>query len=414
MNSYLIKKMKKTSFWAFLLLLLLGQTPWTASARNYNRAHLPLVVRVMPEWSNEYPTVINNWDGLFLNSFKGELPPLLSVVVSIDGKDTKGMNEETFNSLLLSQGQCTIEYLVKENGANLKRRCEMSYCPTIFWAEGIDVDEPGTFPENIGMKNIKNSSAFSFNTYGFSVSGEMDMDENGILEVAGKALDRLGYKKTEEAENADLLLQLQKGRDEYNGYAITLNILDGAKYLNKIERVVWSLQVSGLNGDQKTLERGVKKALNRFCSNFPFDIPTYSQSFTTLGIAFENEQAVPGGKTFKVLKGSDAYDKGLRSGDAVIGAYAGGDTNVIFTKTRRCYFKPNKKDKQKNWGVDLFLILPVIPQFTYNNAYHYLSDNTWRGGTGSNNHFKVRSTNGNKFTVNAPFDSKRFNLKFIP
>ena len=83
-------------------------------------------------------------------------------------------------------------------------------------------------------------------------------------------------------------------------------------------------------------------------------------------------------------------------------------------ENRRYYFKPNKKDRQKNWGVDnLLFLLPIIPQFTYNNANHYLIDNKLRGYAYSKNHFKVRNTYGRKFSVYAPFEKRTFNLKYI-
>lgn len=387
--------------------------PWKISAKSYDTSQLPIVVRNMPEWSNEYPTVINNWEGLFINSINGELPPLLSVVTSINGKNAQGMSEEIFNDMLMSQEKSTIEYMTKKNGSNVKSQCTIFYHKNIYWAEGIKMDDPEPFPENIIIKNIKNASVFNFNTFSYKTGNIKEIDEQATLEAAGKTLVKLGFEKADDANSADMILELSKGRDEFNGHSITLHIYDGSKQRQGMERTLWSLRVSDLTGDLKKQESVIKTALNKQCNNFPFDMSMYSQSINILGIAFENEQAVATGKTLKILKGTDAYEKGLRSGDAIIGAYAGYDGNII-TKTRRYYFKPNKKDRQKNWGVDFFLIFPIIPQFTYNNAYHYLTDeNIWRGGPFSRNHFKVKNNNGKTFSVNAPFEKKRFNIKFI-
>ena len=397
------------------LSIFICLTPLNMSAASYDASQLPIVVREMPEWSNEYPTVINNWDGKLVNSVNGELPPILSVVGSINGKDTKGMSEADFNNLLMAQQKSTIEYMVKKDGANVKKQCTIFYNNSIFWADGITMNDPEAFPGNITMKNIKNASVFSLNTFAYKTGSVTEIDESSVLEAAGKALAKLGYKKTENTNDADMVLTLSKGRDEFNGQSLTLNILDGNKLRQGAERVLWSVQVSDLAGDLKKQESTIKSAFNKQCNNFPFDIPAYSESIYTLGIAFESEQAIGTGKTLKILKGSDAYEKGLRNGDAILRAYAGFHTGVslYWSYTRRYYFKANKRDRHKNWGVDFFLFLPIVPQFTYNNATTYLTDNKSRGGLGSGNHFKVKNTYGKKFKVDAPFEKRKFNLKYI-
>lgn len=403
--------MKKVSIFIFILLLSCFHS--NVFARSYDVSQLPIVVRNIPEWSNEYPTVINDWEGMFVQSVTGELPSVLSVVISLNGKETKGMSEEMFNDLLMSQSKSKIEYLVKKDGINLKKDCTIQYHKSIYWAEGITMNDPDPFPENVSIKNIKNASVFNLNTYAYKTGTLTDLDESSILEAAGKALSKLGFKKAEDQSKSDMIMVLSRGRDNYNGHKITLNILDGNKYRSGIERILWSLDVTDINGDIKKQEDVIKAAFNRICVNFPFEIPTYSQSIYMLGIAFENQQAVSSGKTLLILKNTDAYDKGLRSGDAIVGAYAGYSSSITFTKTRRYYFKPNKRNRQKNWGVDLLLILPIIPQFTYNNAETYLTDGTWRGGSESKNHFKVRDSYGRKFSVYAPFKKRKFNFKYI-
>lgn len=401
-------KKVKTLFFMFLCILHLNMY-----AKAYDASQLPIVVRNIPEWSSEYPTVLNNWKGMFVNSIKGELPPVLSVVVTLNGKNTHGMSEETFNDLLMAQGKCHLEYMVKKDGTNVKKDCTIQYHKLIYWAEGIEMKDPEPFPENISLKNNKNSSVFSFNTFSYKTGQIQELDETSVLEAAGKSLARLGFKKTEDVKSSDMILVLSKGRDYYNGHKISLDILDGRKLQDGIERKLWSLEITDINGNIKQSENVIKTVLNKICANFPFDAPTYSQSIYTLGIAFESKQAVSTGKTIEILKNSDAYDKGLRSGDAIIGAYAGYTSNITLTKTRRYYFKPNKKNRHKNWGVDLFLILPIIPQFTFNNTETYLTDGKWRGGSSSKNHFKVRNQYRKKFTVLAPFEKRTFNFKYI-
>ena len=406
--------MRNKIFLTVLCYLLVVSWPLGMLAKNYNVSQLPIVTRIVPEWSMEYPTVINNWDGMFINSVQGELPPVLSVVTSINGRDTRGMDEATLNDLLMSQNTSTLDYLVKKEGTDVKKHCTISYYNNIYWAEGVIMNDPDDFPQNIKTKNIKNASVFSFNTFAFKTGNTTEVDELSVLKAAGKSLEKLGFKNVDNVNNADMVLVLTIGRDEYNGYKITLDIFDGEKLSNGTERILWSLQISDLAKDLKRQEGIIKTAMNQQCNNFPFDIPIYCQSINTLGIAFESEQAVSSGKTLKILKGSDAYDKGLRSGDQIVSAYAGYSMDhILLTRTRRYYFKAGKRERQKNWGVDFLFILPIIPQFTFNNANHYLTDGTWRGGNSSKNHFRIRNSYGKKFTVYAPFEKKRFNLKYI-
>ena len=396
-----------------IMLFLVCMVQTGIYVKAYEVSQLPIVIRTVPEWSDEYPTVINNWRGLLVTSVKGELPPLLSIVTSINGRTTKGMSEESFYKILMSDEKSTIEYLIKIEGENIKRECILSYHKSIYWAEGFTLSNPETFSDNIQIQNLKNASAFSFNTFAYQLGNVEELEELKVLESAGKSLVRLGFKKIDDTDSADLILKLSKGRDNYNGYKLSLNILDRKKLTAGHERIIWTLDINGLNSDLKHQESNIKNGFSKGCNNFPFDIPVYSYNITTLGIAFESESAVPTGKTLEILPNSDAYNKGLRSGDAIVKAYAGYSSNFSYTKTRRCYFKPNKKDKAKNWGVDLILFLPIIPQFTFNNAYHYLVDNELRGGISSYSHFEVRNKYGKRFRVYAPFEKRTFNFKYI-
>lgn len=399
----------------FVVILISGFAHSKIQAKSYDVTQLPIVVRNMAEWSNEYPTVINNWEGMFVKSVNGELPPLLSVVISINGKDAKGMSEEKFNDLLMSQGKSTIEYLVKKNGVNEKKQCTIFYYPSIYWPEEITMSDPDVFPDDIEVKNIKNASVFSKNTYYYKVGELQDIDEAAVLEAAGKSLTRLGFAKVEDKNTADMILTLSKGRDKNNGHKLTLCIFDGKSLQSGIERALWTLDIIDLKPNFKSQESAIKTSINKMSNNFPFDMPTYSQNVNMLGIAFENAQSVSSGKTLKVLKGSDAYEKGLRDGDAIIGAYAGCTwvLNILYVKTRRYYFKPYRQNQQKNWGVDVFTILPIIPQYTSNHADHYLTEYPSVGGSNSRLHFKVKKNYGEKLTMNAPFEMRNFNFKYI-
>lgn len=393
----------------FMLFVCMLQA--TIYAKAYEVSQLPIVVRVIPEWTNEYPTVINNWNGIFVSSVQGELPPILSVVTSINGCSTKGMSESSFNDILMQVEESKIEYLVKIEGDNKKKECILHYHKSIYWAEGVKLSNPETISDNIQIQNLKNASAFNFNTFAFQLGYIEEIEEEKVLKSVATRLRDLGFKKVDDTDSADMILKLSKGRDNYNSYKLSLNILDRKVLSGGNERIIWTLDINGLKSDLRRHQNDIIRSFNDVCRYFPFDIPIYSNSITTLGIAFESKSAVPTGRTLKILPNSDAYNKGLRSGDAIIKAYLGYNTILYATRTRRCYFKPNKKDGAKNWRIDFYTVLP-IPSYTINWAYDYLSLRRYDDLI-SKHHFRIRSKNGNKFTVDAPFEKQTIKFKYI-
>lgn len=399
---------KALYFFTFFLFLLQGQLCMATDV-----SQLPLVVRNLPEWEKDHLTVINNWGGKFITSIEGELPPVLAVITAINGKDTRGMNETDFNNIVLSQSKCDLTYLTKQKGKNIPQKCTLHYHQSIYWAEGVTMTDPEPFPDNISMKNQKGASVFSFNTFAFRIGKIKELNEEEALKAAGKSLSALGFVQVDDENSADMILELSTGKDEFNGTLIELNIYDGQNLKKDILRSLWTLDIKNLPRNVKEQESAITKAFFSYTSNFPFDLPSYSNSISTLGVAFESESTVPSGQILEVLKGSDAYSKGLRGGDAVVGAYNGsGMTNLYWIQTRRYYFKPNKKDKQANWGVDLLLFLPIIPQYTKNNAYHYLTDDKFRGDSHCN-YLKIRQNTGRKIKINAPLQKTDIIFKYI-
>lgn len=396
----------------FLLLLSVYLTNFNVYARNYVVSELPIVVRYITEWTADYPTVINNWNGMFVEKVNGNMPPIMSVVVSINGQDTKGMKEDVFNDILMSKTECQLTYLQKEKGANVEKKCTLSYNNQIYWAEGVTLFYPASFTDDFKLRNDKRMHAFDYCKYSFQTGNVEELDEISILRAAGKAFNTLGYDESEDG-NSDIILALAKGKDEYNGQTITLHVLDGEKLRKGENHILWSITLSGLNNVLKSNEGTIKTLLNRNCTIFPFDVPTYSMSMETLGVAFKSKADVSSGRILKVLPHSDAYEKGLRGGDVIYAAYTGMNDFNLYAKTRHYYFKANKKEHAKNWGMDLLLFLPLIPSITYNNAEHYLVDGKNHGSEYANNHFRVKKRNGYKEKMLAPFYKHTFTFKYI-
>lgn len=403
--------MRRFHYFLFFFYLVLFPVSRT-KAQPYDYSQLPIVVRNVPEWCSDYPTVINNWNGMFIRSIEGTLPPVLSVVTSINGNSTKGMTIEHFNSLLMSRTSSNIQYSIKEEGNNKIKNCIIKYYKNIYWPEGITMDVPEKFNPNISIKNIKNSSVFNYSTFAYLIGSLTEIDEENVLKEVEKGLNSFGFIRSDDTSKADMIITLSKGRDEYNGYSYTLTLLDGKRLNEGIERAIWTLNISNINNDN--VERILKESIFKSILNFPFDQPAYSTSIETLGVAFDSKETVKSGRILHVLKGTDAYNKGLRGGDLITKAYAGARYgSPLWSKLRRYYFKPNRDDGDKNWGVDLLLFFPIIPQFTYNNATTYLSDSKRRGGSGSGNHFNVRKSSGYSIIMDAPFQMSTLLFKYI-
>lgn len=380
-------------------------------AGNYSEESLPIVVKNINEWSKEFPTVINNWNGMLTTSISGTLPPVLSVITSINGISTNGMTQEHFNELLMSSDKSTIEFEKKEQGGYVKDKCTISYNRNIYWAEGINMEYPEEFPDNVNLKSSKNTQFYKINSFSYIIGSDTGLDEYAILEVAGRVLSAKGLVKLENGE-ADIVLSLNTGKDQWNGNTVILNIYDGKKMKQGIKQSIWSLEINSLKKDMKANLSTIKTVIYNYSVNYPFDVPIFSHKITTLGIGFKSEDAVGTGQVIKVLQGTDAYEKGLRDGDMILSAYLGGQWIIPlpYFAGRKYWFKANHRPNQKLWSFMWFII--PFPFYTKNHSDHYLVMS--EGFDVSNrNHFKVKKKDGRKIKMDAPFKKQTFNFIYM-
>ncbi len=312
---------------------------------------------------------------------------------------------------MMSKGSSTLEYQKKEKGEVTSGKCAITYHTSIFWGDGMNMEYPEVFPSDISIKNNKSTQFFSLNTYEIQVGQETGLDEKAILDVAGRALRAKGLAKAENGK-PDILLTLTTGKDQWNGKSVILNMLDAEKHRNGITQVIWSLEISGLKKEIKESLPTIKSAISKYCANYPFEMPAFCNEVNTIGIGFESKETMYTGRVIEVLKGTDAYKKGLRGGYTLLSGYEGADLYPI-GGARKHWFIAGRKQNQKNWSVLWILYLPIIPNYWRNETEHYLSYGGDGNGILNKRHFKIKNSQGKKFTVLAPFFSKTFNFTYI-
>lgn len=383
---------------------------FNASAKRYSDDQLPVVVRNLQEWSWEYPTVVNNWNGLFVTNVTGELPQMMSVITSINGKSTKGMSAESFNDLLMQNGQAILEYSQKEKGSDVKRTCTIQYPISFYWAEGMNMTYPEALPDYIKLANDKSVEFSKYNTFSFDESkSNLGIDMKRLIEAVTKVFTHKGLALVE--NNGDITMSFKKSKDQYNGTCITLNLFDAKSNQNKS---VWSMTINDLSENLTNDLTSVIRNISTYCINYPFETPVFCKSVETLGIAFESKESVGTGRVVNVLKGTDAYEKGLRGGDVITKAYHGASYNGSWYNSRKYWFKNTKRDQAKNWGIDfLYGIIPIWPHYKKNESEHYLVMSYVGGSNFSKNHFQVKKQAGSKVKMNAPFSSHTYSFSYI-
>lgn len=394
------------------LIIVIGGLPINyIIAKDYAEDELPIVVKNLQEWSADYPTVINNWDGMLVQSIEGNFPPILSIVTSINGRDTKGMSRVDFNNLLMSDGKAMLEYQKKQKGTVIIDRCTITYHTSIYWGEGMNMEYPEAFPEDIKIKSSKNIQFFNLNTYDLLIGTETGLDESTLLDAAGRALRARGLAKAENNQ-PDILISLTTGKDQWNGTTVILNMLDGEKRKQGISQVIWSLEISNLKKDIKESQPTIKSAISKYCANYPFEMPAFSHEVRTLGIAFNSHEEMYTGRVVEVLKGTDAYTKGLRGGDIILSGYVGANLYPI-GGARKHWFIAGKKHDAKNWNINWIMWLPILPTYWKNDAEHYLIEDGGADGFVDKCHFKIQKAQGRKTKINAPFIEKKFLFTYM-
>lgn len=371
----------------------------------FSEEELPILVKRLYQWSKDYPTVTNNWNGMLATVESGEIPTILSVITEINGKSTKNMTEDEFYSILMSDYRCKLNYQKKVRGEIKSLECSLSYHKHLYWQGGLGLEWPEDFPANVKYTVDRRVEFFKYLTFDCMPNSNSEIEETAILDVVSRALKGNGMVRT--SENPDLIIKMDLTKVDGNGVTCAVCVLDA-----KTDCEVWRLDYSGLNGTFDKIFKAIKANIGTHVEIFPFAEPTYSYKLTTAGVAFESHDEMYMGRVVHVLPGCDAYNKGLRGGDIVLKGYFGGEYNITTYEGRKIWFKAGKKQGHKNFSFSMFGPIP-FPFYKTNDVERFLLDYQSSFASSSKSHFVVKKTDGTKVKMASPMQCQTYNLVYI-
>ncbi len=426
-----------------------------------------LEVKRFEQWGRDYLTVTNNWDGLISTVTSGELPPVMSVITSVNGVSTKEMTTAAFDRVCATSKELNLVYLQKKNGENVEKKVTIQSNAGQYFPGGFEKQFPMQKPNTINMVADSDFDFFEFNTFDFRVEGDDKLMDRSILEAIAEVYERRGMKR--DKQNPDLIFTVQKSLNQTTnsvyvpetqqvvntGYttAVKRNVFTGKNYVstqshNTVVRsggythtgvsatfhlvftvfkndttqaddmpVVWKLDFNKFASSAIDILSVTNDEVSFWCSQYPFNDVKFSYIAKTAGIIFESEEAYRKGMVANVLPGTDAYAKGLRGGDQIVRAYTGGIAALLFNRWRLSYFKPNSSRKRfYSWF--WVYCFPVWPWCNENRAhsekdYLFKKPALFLEDKGQKAHFVVKKANGKKKTIDAPFGKGVYNYEYI-
>ena len=421
------------------------------------------------QWGRQYLTLTNNWDGLLCTTVSGELPPVLSLITSINGQSTDDMSAETFSKIVSQSSDITLEYIEKDNGVNHNKKCVLSTKKNYFIESGLNKTPTANTPNTISLSSDSEIDFFNYNTFDFSIGEDDKLTDKDIAEALSKVFESRGLKRT--SDNPDLIFKFSKrynqnsnstyvpeqrqvvntGANTYTwkdrkgnvhantvvnnsvvtsgGYTKTTNTselhlllqaYDGNKLRENPQSnpLVWQLDFNDFYQYFTNMLALVKNNVSYWARCYPFNKQMYSYSVSTRGIVFKNQEDMRTGEIVDVLEGTDAYEKGLRAGQKIMKVYKGGSYLIFWLSSKTTYFKADSyKEKNKAWTMAAFYIpIPIpFPRSVTNHPYDYLTP-----GLGNNNingaqlHYIVKSPDGSEFDIRTDgFKNSFYNYEYI-
>ena len=200
---YILQKTLAKTFVVIPILLLVLLAYSQSAIAQYQSQHV-IEVKRLSNWAPEYLTVTNTWDNM---TFYPETPTLkfMSVVTSINGHDTRDMEEEEFYSILNLGDEFTLTYLTKTFGKNKQ------YNNTFTKRKGnllITPYAPSVTPSTVSLLSDNDVDFFKFNTFDYQLAGNDQLMDKTIMEVFAEQLKKKGLKR--DTQNPDIYLYLTK------------------------------------------------------------------------------------------------------------------------------------------------------------------------------------------------------------
>lgn len=353
-----------------------------AYASQYEAEHA-IEVRRLSNWAPDYLTVINNWDNMTYTPYVSNLK-CMSVITSINGQDTRELEEEDFYRILDSSEEFTLVYLTKSLGENKehtntfkKKKGKLLATPCY----------PSTSSPTVSLLSDNDVDFFQFNTFDYRLIGDDQLMDKTIMEVFANHLKQKGLKRV--TSNPDLFLYLTKDVNQKiesvyvpsyttttttgdtgveisnflgmkgvsvggsSGQATTVtketgsmrtnvtadaylefSILDASKLNSSNAPIIWQLTYSEHKTSEIRLLEYVKQYLGGYMIQYPFHENTYSEYLATWGVFCENFSTDP--TLSDIVPGSTAESLGCKHGD-VIKYVRYNDTDGDF-----CTFRPGQ------------------------------------------------------------------------
>lgn len=296
-------------------------------------------VRRFSQWAHEYLTVTNNWNGFFANVTNGELPPCLSVIISVNGQSTKDMSVDKFDQILSTANVCRLEYIEKMVGENKRKSC--TFMPKTDYYLDIAKTKPLTKPNTINIVSDSEIDFFNYDTFDFIAEGDDKLTDKEIFESLGVIFEGRGLRRSK--ENPDIVFKMTKsfkqnsnstyvpehsqvynaggssytwmdkwgnihtnviqnhGVHKEGGYTKTTNTselhvalaaYDGSKYRKDPDShpVIWKLDFNSFYEGFVDMMSTIKSDVGYFCNSFPFNKPVFSYDVKTSGVAFKSKE----------------------------------------------------------------------------------------------------------------------------
>lgn len=344
-----------------LLFVLLAYSQFVIA--QYQSEHV-IDVKRLSNWAPDYLTVTNTWNNM---TFYPETPTLkcMSVITSINGQDTKDMEEEEFYSILNLKDEFTLTYQTKSFGKNKE------YTNKFSKRKGHLLITPYTLggaPSTVSLLSDNDVDFFQFNTFDYRLAGDDQLMDKTIMEVFAEHLKKKGLKR--DTQNPDIYLYLTKDvnqkiesiyvpsytttttsgdagigitnifglkgvnvggssgsattRTVENGSMKTnvtadayleFSILDAKKLDSESAPIIWQLTYSEHKTSEIRLLDYVKNSLGAIMLQYPFHEETIGQYAATWGVLCENFASNP--VISDVVPGSKAEQLGCKKGDVI-------------------------------------------------------------------------------------------------
>lgn len=426
----------------------------------------PLEVKRFKQWGHKYLTVTNNWNGMFANVVSGDLPPTMALITAVNGESTEEMTPETFDKKLSQGGDFTIDYIEKDNGVNHVK--QVIFKANTYYLSGLKKQAPDTKPATINLVSDSDIDFFDYNTYDFILEGDDKLTDKEIYETLAASFENRGLKRNN--ENPDLIFKMEKtfhqnsnstyvpetrqvvntgstttswrdkkGNIHYNtyqnnqtirsgGYTRTTNTsslhvlfvaYDGKKYRENPESmpVVWKLDYNSFFDSFVDMMNVMRTNVSYWCNCYPFAEQKFSYSVQSHGVFFNSYEDQTTGEIVDVLKGSDAYNKGLRAGDKIMRIYKGKIYGIFWWQGRSTYFKADSyKEKSKSWVMPACYIPIPIPfrRSVTLHMYDYLDDIGRKNANPAPLHYVILDSSGQKTEIRSNgFELSTYNYEYI-